>query len=72
MILVTGCAGYIGSQLCYALKKKKINFIGVDNLNYSNKKNIIKKTEFYKIDISNKKIESLIKIKNFCYQVKYQ
>mgnify|MGYP001215191780 CR=1 FL=1 len=62
MILVTGCAGYIGSQLCHILKKKKINFIGIDNLEYSNKKNIIIKN-FYKIDISNKKIETLIKKK---------
>ena len=43
MILVTGCAGYIGSHICYILKKKRINFIGVDNLKYSNKENIISK-----------------------------
>lgn len=60
MILVTGCAGYIGSQLCYIFKKKKINFIGIDNLKYSNKKNVIKKN-FYKIDIASKKIAKLIK-----------
>ena len=43
MILVTGCAGYIGSHICYILKKEKNNFIGVDNLKYSNKENIISK-----------------------------
>ena len=62
MILVTGCAGYIGSQLCHKLKKEKINFIGIDNLQYSSKKNIIK-NYFYKIDISNSKVENLIKKK---------
>ena len=62
MILVTGCAGYIGSQLCYKLKKEKINFIGIDNLQYSSKRNIIK-NYFYKIDISNSKVENLIKKK---------
>jgi UDP-glucose 4-epimerase len=59
MILVTGCSGYIGSQLCYILKKEKINFIGIDNLEYSNKKNIIK-NYFYKIDISSSKVKNLI------------
>ncbi len=62
MILVTGCAGYVGSQLCYILKKKKINFVGIDTLEYSNKKNTIK-NYFYKIDISSNKIEKLIKKK---------
>ena len=63
MILVTGCAGYIGSQLCHILKKEKINFIGIDNLQYSSKRNIIK-NYFYKIDISNSKVENLIKKMN--------
>ena len=49
-------------QLCHKLKKEKINFIGIDNLQYSNKKNIIK-NYFYKIDISNSKVENLIKKK---------
>lgn len=62
MLLVTGCSGYIGSQLCYILKKEKINFIGIDNLKYSNKKNIIK-NYFFKIDISNSKVGNLIKNK---------
>jgi len=38
MILITGCAGYIGSQLCYVLKEKKIHFpkrdfIDIEDLN---------------------------------------
>ena len=32
-ILVTGCAGFIGFNLCEKLLKKKIKIIGVDNLN---------------------------------------
>ena len=63
MILVTGCAGYIGSHICYILKKKKINFIGIDNLKYSNKENIISKKNFYKYNISSKKTDELIKKK---------
>lgn len=61
MILVTGCAGYIGSHICYVLKKKKINFIGIDNLKYSNKENIISKKKFFKYNISSKKTDKLIK-----------
>ena len=32
-ILVTGSAGFIGFSLCLFLLKKKLNVIGVDNLN---------------------------------------
>lgn len=32
-ILVTGCAGFIGFSLCSSLFSKKVNIIGIDNLN---------------------------------------
>ena len=32
-ILVTGCAGFIGSHLCEELLKEKHNVVGLDNLN---------------------------------------
>lgn len=64
MILLTGCTGYIGSQLAYALKKSKLNFIGIDNLKYSYKENFPYKNIFFKFDISSNKIEKLIKKKN--------
>ena len=32
-ILVTGCAGFIGSHLCEKLLSLKHNVIGIDNLN---------------------------------------
>ncbi len=53
MILITGSAGYIGSHICYYLDKKKLNYIGIDNLSYSYKKNITNKKKFIKVDISN-------------------
>ena len=55
MILITGSTGYIGSHLSYFFKKKKIPFIGVDNLSSSYKSNIDNKTNHFFIDISNKK-----------------
>ena len=33
MIIITGCAGFIGSHLSEFLLKKKYTVIGVDNIN---------------------------------------
>ena len=43
MILITGCAGYIGSELCKKFSLLDIGYIGVDNLSYSYKNNIFDK-----------------------------
>lgn len=62
MILITGSAGYIGSHLSYFFEKKKIPFVGVDNLSSSYKLNINNKTKHFFLNISNeKKILELIK-----------
>ena len=60
MILITGCSGYIGSQIAHVLNKSKIKFIGIDNLKCSYHKNFKFKNNFHKLDISNKKIKRLI------------
>jgi len=58
-ILVTGCAGFIGSHLCdFLLEKKDCRVIGVDNLTTGSRKNIKnllknKKFKFVKADINN-------------------
>ncbi len=61
MILITGCTGYIGSQLSYSFMKKKLNFIGLDNLKYSYRKNFPLKKNFFKLDISSDQINNLVK-----------
>ena len=62
MILITGSAGYIGSHLSYFFEKKKIPFVGVDNLSSSYELNINNKTKHFFLNISNeKKILELIK-----------
>ena len=33
LVLVTGCAGFIGSHLCEVLLKDGINVYGIDNIN---------------------------------------
>lgn len=61
MILITGCAGYIGSELCKTFSLLNIEYVGVDNLSYSYKNNIFDKKKFVKCCISNKKkISSII------------
>ena len=60
MILITGCSGYIGSQIAHVLNKNKIKFIGIDNLKCSYQKNFRFKNNFYELDISDKKIIGLI------------
>lgn len=60
-ILITGGAGFIGSELVRYLIKKKFNIINLDKITYSgNLENLTevatnKKYKFYKADISNKK-----------------
>ena len=62
MILVTGSAGYIGSEICSNFERLKIKHIGIDNLKYSYKINVSNNRNFKKCCISNeKKISHFIK-----------
>ena len=48
-VLVTGCCGFIGSNMCDFLLKKKYNIIGIDNLltgRLENIKNLIDNENF--------------------------
>ena len=38
MILVTGSAGYIGSEVCKKLESLKYDYIGIDDLSGTSKK----------------------------------
>lgn len=62
MILITGLTGYIGSHIATCFDKKKINYIGIDNLSYSYKSNIKNKHKLVICNISDKtKINMLFK-----------
>ena len=61
MILVTGSAGYIGSEICSNFKKLKIKHIGIDNLKYSYSTNIVNKEIFKMLYFERKKIKKLIR-----------
>lgn len=62
-ILVTGGAGFIGSQITSDLIREKFNVFVVDNLSTGNKKLVHKNCVFKKLDINEtKKLEKFIKI----------
>lgn len=54
-ILMTGGAGFIGSNITDALLAKEHDVIVFDNLSSGKKENVDKKARFYKADIYNKK-----------------
>ncbi len=60
-ILITGAAGFIGSNLANRLFKEGYEVSGIDNLSYGLRENIPSSVDFYKIDIRNKKIYQLFK-----------
>jgi UDP-glucose 4-epimerase len=59
-ILISGGAGYIGSQISYDLIDKGHNITIVDNLSTGSKLLVSAKADFYKCDIDNIKILKLI------------
>ena len=54
-VLVTGGAGFIGSNIVDALIEKKHKVVIVDNLATGNIKNVNKKAKFYKVSVCDKK-----------------
>ncbi len=59
--LVTGGAGFIGSNLVDELIKRKNNVVVVDNLSSGKKEYINKKAKFYNLDICSKKMDDVFK-----------
>jgi len=64
-ILVTGCAGFIGSSFIKSIIKKNIKIIGIDDLSAGNIKSLPKNKnfKFIKGDCGSKKILNKIKSK---------
>lgn len=58
-ILVTGCAGFIGSNLCFKLLSSGYEVTGIDNLSAGTFENIPGGIEFHRLDIRSKEICSL-------------
>ena len=58
-ILITGVAGFIGSNLADLLIKNNFEVIGIDNLSYGVLEQVPKKVVFHKEDIRNNDIHNL-------------
>ena len=52
-VLITGGAGYIGSQIAYDLIDKNYKVFVIDDLSTGNKNLIPKKAKFFQCDIAN-------------------
>lgn len=60
-ILITGVAGFIGSNLAERLLSEGYQVLGIDNLAYGLRENIPKGVEFHQLDIRGKNIFPLFK-----------
>ncbi len=60
-ILVTGGAGFIGSNIVDALVAEGHRVVVIDNLSRGKKVNLNPKAKFYKLDIRNRKISEIFK-----------
>jgi nucleoside-diphosphate-sugar epimerase len=58
-VLITGVAGFIGSNLANSLLKNNIQVVGVDNLSYGVLGQVPKDVEFHKMDIRDKNISDI-------------
>ena len=68
-VLITGCAGFIGSHTVEVFLKDNYNVVGVDCLTYAasekNMSSFIDRITFYKEDIANReKIDQIVKFHN--------
>jgi len=58
-VLITGVAGFIGSNLANSLLKNNIHVVGVDNLSYGILDQVPKDVEFHQMDIRDKNISDI-------------
>jgi len=66
-VLITGVAGFIGSNLAGRLIKKGYKVIGIDNLSYGVREQIPEGVEFHQVDIRDKSIIPLFQHCDFVF-----
>lgn len=69
MVLITGVAGFIGSNLAKRLLDCGYSVSGIDNLSQGTFENIPAGVKFHKVDIRDKKIYELFKEINFVFHL---
>ena len=60
-IIITGIAGFIGSNLAIKLLEKGYEVVGIDNLSYGIVEQIPSAAKFYNVDIRSEKISKIIR-----------
>lgn len=60
-ILVTGCAGFIGGNLCADLLREGYEVVGIDNLMSGTRENVTAGVEFHMVDIRDESARSLFR-----------
>jgi UDP-glucose 4-epimerase len=68
-VLVTGGAGFIGSNIVDGLIKKGHKAIVVDNLSTGKKENLNEKAEFYQLDIRDQELEKVFDENNITHVI---
>lgn len=68
-VLITGVAGFIGSNLADRLLQKGYKVIGIDNLAYGVKEQIPEGVEFHKADIRDKSIYPLFQHSDYVFHL---
>ncbi|MBI5733017.1 NAD-dependent epimerase/dehydratase family protein [Candidatus Jorgensenbacteria bacterium] len=68
-VLITGVAGFIGSNLADRLLKENYPVLGIDNLSYGVKEQIPSGVEFHKLDIRSKDIYPIFNNIDFVFHL---
>jgi UDP-glucose 4-epimerase len=68
-VVVTGVAGFIGSNLSRYLLDNNIDVVGIDNLSYGVKEQVPEKVQFFEEDIRDKQISSLFNNADFVFHL---
>ncbi|PIU55003.1 MAG: hypothetical protein COS89_08530, partial [Deltaproteobacteria bacterium CG07_land_8_20_14_0_80_38_7] len=68
-MLITGVAGFIGSNLADRLINEGYRVIGIDNLAYGVIEQVPKEVEFYKLDIRSKDIYPIFNNVDFVFHL---
>lgn len=68
-VLVTGVAGFIGSNLADRLLKEGYIVVGIDNLSYGAREQVPNEVEFHQLDIRSKEIYPLFENIDFVFHL---
>ena len=68
-VLITGVAGFIGSNLADRLLQEGFRVLGIDNLSYGVREQIPEGVEFHQLDIRSKEIYSVFQNVDYIFHL---